>query len=276
LRRQLHRSGRKTTSGTKEWADRNVNCIEGCHNNCRYCYAKMNAKRFGRMTDKTWANMHIRKTAVLKTYRKTPGRIMFPSSHDIFEFPEFKEACFIVLRKLLESGNEVLVTTKPRLPVVRDIDTHFSTHREHLQFRFTITSVDDEVLAFWEPNASPFEERIECLRYAFSRNYKTSVSIEPFLDHNPKTLVKAVIPYSTESVWLGVMNYIPRNGIPLRDGVHYSEIRRNYETRHLGEIYEDLRSLPKVRFKDSIRNRLGLDENGERDGVEPRSSVPVG
>ncbi len=31
-------------TGTKEWADYNVNCINGCYNNCKYCYAKMIAK----------------------------------------------------------------------------------------------------------------------------------------------------------------------------------------------------------------------------------------
>jgi DNA repair photolyase len=40
--------GREITSGTKEWADHNVNCIRGCSNDCRYCYAKIMAKRFGR------------------------------------------------------------------------------------------------------------------------------------------------------------------------------------------------------------------------------------
>jgi len=32
--------GRKITSGTKEWADHNVNLIDGCSHDCRYCYAK--------------------------------------------------------------------------------------------------------------------------------------------------------------------------------------------------------------------------------------------
>jgi DNA repair photolyase len=35
------RKQRKITSGTREWADYNVNCVAGCYNNCRYCYAKV-------------------------------------------------------------------------------------------------------------------------------------------------------------------------------------------------------------------------------------------
>ena len=30
----------KPVSGTKEWADRNENCLDGCSHDCKYCYAK--------------------------------------------------------------------------------------------------------------------------------------------------------------------------------------------------------------------------------------------
>ena len=43
-----------TTSGTKEWRPNNENCIEGCSNDCRYCYAKKNAIRFGRRDPGSW------------------------------------------------------------------------------------------------------------------------------------------------------------------------------------------------------------------------------
>ena len=33
-----------TKTGTREWAEHNENCIKGCRNNCRYCYAKGNGK----------------------------------------------------------------------------------------------------------------------------------------------------------------------------------------------------------------------------------------
>ncbi len=85
---------REITSGTKEWADYNVNCIKGCFNNCRYCYAKMMAKRFGRCTEDTWGNMEINDTILNKNFKKYNGRVMFPSSHDIIDKPEIKEACF--------------------------------------------------------------------------------------------------------------------------------------------------------------------------------------
>lgn len=87
-------------------ATSNVNIISGCHHNCRYCYAKKMAIRFGRKTELTWKDMKINENKVIQSYKKRKGRIMFPSSHDIV--PVFKDEYFLVLKKLLDAGNSVL------------------------------------------------------------------------------------------------------------------------------------------------------------------------
>ena len=247
---------RKITSGTKEWADYNVNCFKGCYNNCRYCYAKMMAKRFGRATEETWKEMKIRYDIVNKKFRKYNGRVMFPSSHDIIDIPEVKAACLIVISRLLEAGNEVLITTKPRLSITKAIIKKFSLYKSQMQFRFTITSINEELLSFWEPNAPTFKERLQSLKYAFKKGFKTSASIEPFLDYEPVKLVNTLAPYVTESIWLGPMNYIPRNNILEEDIPQYKKIRRNYEISHLKDIFYDLENFPKFRFKDSMVIKL--------------------
>lgn len=249
---------KKITSGTKEWADININCANGCANDCRYCYAKMIAKRFKRCTEKTWKNMILRTDDVQKRYRKFNGRVMFPSSHDIVDIPEIKDACFTVLEKLLAVNNEVLVTTKPCLSVTKDIIEHFRIFQPQIQFRFTITSRDNELLSFWEPNAPLYEERLDSLILAYKEGFKTSVSVEPFLDEEPQRLIHEVAPYVTESIWIGPMNYIPRNNIPEEDQPMYDVMRDNVKISHLKEIYEDLRDFPKIMFKDSMRIKLGL------------------
>lgn len=248
---------REITSGTREWADHNVNCIKGCSNNCRYCYAKTIAKRFGRCKEGTWRDIEIRQDVVNGTFRKYPGRVMFPSSHDIVDESEAKDACFVVIRKLLEAGNEVLITTKPKPAIVREMTERFYPFKSQMQFRFTITSIDNRLLSFWEPNAPNFEARFESLKHAYRRQFRTSVSIEPFLDTRPRELVEAVSPYVTESIWIGPMNYIPRNGISEKDRLQYEDIRRKYGTAHLLLVYEDLKEFPKIRFKDSMKIRLG-------------------
>jgi DNA repair photolyase len=248
----------KRTSGTKEWADYNVNCFKGCHNNCRYCYAKMMAKRFGRSTDSSWKTMHVRKDIMNKTFRKFNGRVMFPSSHDIIDDPKVKQVCFNVIEKLVEANNEILITTKPSFNVTKEIMDRFEEFKEQIQFRFTITSNNDKLLAFWESNAPLYEERLKSLKYAFKNDFKTSVSMEPFLDYQPQELVRIISPFITESIWIGPMNYMARNNINKKDIAQFEETRKNYEIENLARIYEDLKNIPSIRFKDSMMIRLKL------------------
>ncbi|MBN2335278.1 hypothetical protein JXL21_06925, partial [Candidatus Bathyarchaeota archaeon] len=245
-------TSRHITSGTKEWADYNVNCVKGCSNDCRYCYAKMMGKRFGRCTEETWKNMKINEAAVKKNYPKFKGRVMFPSSHDIVDEPKIIDACFKVLTKLLQAENEVLVTSKPNLHVTEEIINQFSEYQDHLQFRFTITTNNDRLLSFWEPNAPRYEERKESLILAYKEGYKTSVSIEPFLDKDPINLITELEPYVTESIWVGPMNYIPRKNISEEDEPQYTRIRENIEAENLKKIYDELKDMEKIRFKDSL------------------------
>lgn len=248
----------KITFGTKEWADYNVNCIKGCYNDCRYCYARMMAKRFNRSSDSAWKNMLIRREILIKNFRKFPDRVMFPSTHDIFDIFPFKEACISVLWNLLRSGNVVLITTKPRFVIVREIIHQFDHYKKQIQFRFTLTSYDDYLLEFWEPNAPSFKERLMSLEYASEKGFKTSVSIEPFLDYDPAQLVEIIRPFTTESIWIGKMNYISRKNLCKREKLYYDRVRQNYTSSHLLGIYSKLRKCSRVRFKDSIRIKLQL------------------
>jgi DNA repair photolyase len=247
----------RITTGTREWADYNVNCIRGCYNNCRYCYAKIMAKRFGRTEYNNWHNMKINNNVLNRNFKKKSGRIMFPSTHDIIDISPYKEVCFIILKKLLESGNNLLITTKPRIRIIKEItEIYGKRFKDQIQFRFTITSFDDDLLKFWEPNAPRFEERLTSLKYAFENDFKTSVSIEPFLDDDPAKLVEYVSPFTTESIWIGRMNYIAKQSLDEDEKIFYNRVRKNYETSHLQQICKKLHNHPKIRFKDSIQIQL--------------------
>ena len=202
---------RKITQGTKEWASSNVNLYSGCSNNCKYCYAKKMAIRFERKTEENWSEMKLNIDAVTKGYRKRQGRIMFPTSHDITS--ESLYYCIMVLRKVLDAGNTVLVTTKPDLWCVYNIINQLMQYKPQIQFRFTITSITDYRLRFWEPNAPNFEERLQSLKLAFQRGFKTSISIEPFLDEDPIPLILKLNPFVSETIWIGKMNYIKATNI---------------------------------------------------------------
>ena len=247
---------RKITLGTKEWADSNVNCYYGCSNNCRYCYAKKMAIRFNRKTMDTWNVMKPNQKAIDKGYSKRKGRIMFPTSHDIT--PESLGGCLVVLKKLLDANNEVLITTKPNLNCVKHICNIFYKRKNLIQFRFTITSFDNELLSFWEPQAPSFEERLESLKHAFKLGYKTSISIEPFLDKNPFLLVYKLIPFVTESIWIGKMNYISTKNIGSNEFSFFENILKNNKKKNLIKIIERKNEIKKVniQIKDSIINSI--------------------
>jgi DNA repair photolyase len=222
----------------------------------------MMARRFGRSSPSSWKDMKIRKEVLTKRMHKIPGRIMFPSTHDIVETSPFKEACFTALENLLRSGNAVLITSKPRFEVIREIAEKFDDFKNQIQFRFTITSTSDDLLRFWEPNAPLFQERFSSLEFALSKSFRTSVSIEPFLDYDPIPLIKKLVPFVTESVWLGRMNYIASKNLSNEEMGYYQRVRKNYETHHLIEIVKSLECYPKIRLKDSIRNQIS-QANGQ-------------
>lgn len=234
------------TSGTKEWAKRNVNCVNGCVNNCGYCYAAQMAVRFKRKTRDTWKNMTIRRSAVLKRYHKVDGTIMFPTSHDLVPGEQGNNtfgACMWVLGKMLRAGNDVLIVTKPRLEAVRYMCEHFSHYKQQIVFRFTITSMNDDVLKEWEPGAPSFVERVAALEHAFDAGFKTSISCEPALCSvdDIATMIGLLQYNITDSFWIGTMNH-----------------KRGPVQLDPREIYERFHDNPLVRFKDSITNALQL------------------
>ncbi len=243
----------KITLGTKEWADSNVNIYYGCSNNCRYCYAKKMALRFKRKTEDTWKIMEPNIQQINKGYGKRKGRVMFPTSHDITE--ETLDQCVFVIKKLLTAGNEALITSKPHPQCIKTICETFTSFKKFIQFRFTITSYQNDLLKFWEPGAPSFEDRLNALQIAFNNGFKTSISIEPFLDKNPFQLVEKLQSYVTESIWIGKMNYIRSQGILSNERPYYNAIKEINTKMNLISILEKAREQGEnIRIKDSIIN----------------------
>ena len=257
----------KITSGTKEWADTNVNCYFGCSNDCRYCYAKKMAIRFKRKTEKNWKVMIPNEKVIAKNYKKRHGRVMFPSSHDIT--PKSLDNCIIVLKRLLKAGNEVLITTKPNYSCIKKICDSFTEYISLIQFRFTITSLNNELLKFWESNAPSYEERFKSLKYAYQAGFKTSVSIEPFLDKDPIPLIKQLSPFITESIWIGKMNYINRNHLKTNETKFYKRIRKNHKIENIIQIISEINKITdhKINLKDSITLLLSKYSREKKDNL---------
>jgi hypothetical protein len=257
-----------TVSGTKEWSVASVNAYLGCEHGCEYCFARANALRFKRITDPSAWRTPVLNRKLAKECKLYPGTVMFPSTHDIT--PATLQVAYEVLYNLLEAGNRVLIVTKPHFACVRVLCDALTEYREQILWRFTIGCLDGEIVKLWEPYAPHPFERLRSLDYAHRNGYQTSVSMEPML--NPKHIVQdfeVLEPYVTDSIWLGKMNHIRQRvavqqldqGVVVRPGVPEAEIARIESCQTDADIrflYEQLKDRPKVKWKESIKQVVGL------------------
>jgi DNA repair photolyase len=222
------------------------------------------AIRFKRLTAEQWPLERVRQKDVERRRKLYAGRVMFPSAHDIT--PGNFEACLTVLNKLTGAGNQVLIVSKPRFDIIREICRQFDEDKDKIMFRFTIGSPNNEILRFWEPGAPSFEERLDSLAYAFEAGYQTSVSIEPMLDYEGVIeLILAVDPLVTNAIWLGKMNHIKKNLVidsaELEAAVRWIENGQTEE--RIRVLYDVLKDNPKIKWKSCMKSVIGLPLNQE-------------
>jgi len=245
-------------SGTKEWSKHSVNCISGCAHNCRYCYARSMAHRFGRISSHNeWVNMQVRPIEVNRPRHKLDGRVMCPTTHDIT--PETLAPCKVVLKKLLVAGNDVLIVSKPHLTCIEAICRAFKQYSKQILFRFTIGARNNDLLSYWEPGAPPYEERLACLRLAYEEGYATSVSCEPLLDVKDVVgLCKDLAQYVTDSIWIGKMNKVDTRVVPNTADIQKERIKKYQTKEYVFWVYEQLKNNPLIKWKESYKEVLGI------------------
>ena len=245
-------------TGTKEWAERNINCLSGCSHDCWYCYGKQMAILYKRKTPSTWKN---EEPVGIKSAGGKPCRIMFPTTHDIT--PDTLHICIEQIRKILAGGHEVLIVSKPHLDCIGAICDGFKEQKDKILFRFTIGSAFSETLKFWEPGAPSFEERIKALQLAHRLGFKTSISCEPMLDGNIEAVVKAVEPYVTDAIWLGKMNQVKSrlsfNKAPADVVLAAEALVKEQSDANIKALYQRLKDNPKIKWKESIKKVVGIE-----------------
>jgi DNA repair photolyase len=241
-------------TGTREWAEKTINCVNGCKHDCRYCYARWYAvDRYARMSMDEWKDMKVRDKDVRKGYKKYDGVVMFPSTHDIT--PEVTGPCLLVLEKLLNHGNEVLLVSKPHIEVIKEIVSRFAWATDQLRFRFTIGAVSDDVLGYWEPGAPKFMERRSALKIAHFAGFKTSISAEPLLDPaDVKRLFDLLSPFVNWEFWIGKLNKA-ESRVKLDDGdrTMLDKLLAWQTDERVMEIYDTFKNESLIRWKDSYK-----------------------
>lgn len=260
---------KKKKTGVFEWADESVNIQVGCEHDCRYCYARHRAvQRFGYCpSNEAWKKPIVNLDKVNRGYKVNRGTVMFPSTHDITPLNLSEYLC--VLRKLLDSGNQVLIVSKPHFSCIQVIVEAYEEYRDQIMFRFTIGSLLDDILKFWEPGAPLSDERIRCLRYAYKKGYRTSVSCEPYIDPYVLYTYIACADYITDSFWVGKMRALASRA--LLDGATDDERKRFvdvFETinsdGYVRYIHSALKDQPLVKWKDSIKEVIDTLKDDQR------------
>ena len=267
----------------QDWVYETVSCCNGCSNDCIYCFAKGEAvHRFERLNIHDWKKDQLRLHDVKEKYDRFDDPVMFPGTHDIT--PGNFNTYFEVLKNLLKAGNRVLIVSKPRLELITKTCEDLKEYQKNMLFRFTIGSMNDEILSFWEPNAPSYNERKQSLEYAFNAGYRTSVSIEPMLDsEHIEELVNDLSPYVNHSIWIGTMQHFwymdtdessaknEKGKKRARENTKYygeataqtiraeiEKIKQGQSVESLKQIYDKLKGNTLVKWKWHIRKALDL------------------
>lgn len=251
----------KEIFGTKEWAAHSANVTIGCSHNCTYCYSRDAYKKYDK-SGISWEVERVDEKALNKKWTKKEGTIMFPTKHDI-TIHNLSD-CVTVLTNILNAGNTVLIVSKPDPIVVRELIDHLEPYKDNILFRFTIGSINDDILSFWEPGAPTFEERFESLRIAYNAGFETSVSMEPLLDNTPEEtliLVNALKPYVTNSIWIGKMNRPEERLDTITPFIE--EYLSNQDDANILVIYNVFKNDEKIKWKESIKKVVGLEVPSE-------------
>lgn len=263
-------------SGTKEWAENSVNCVTGCAHGCRYCYARERAVRYRQVDNPAaWTIERVRRHDVVKTRKLLPGRVMFPTTHDLT--PGVALDAIAVLVNLLAAGNHVLVVSKPHRVVIEQLifelsQRHPIGHRNQVVFRFTVGTLDPEVAAYWEPFAPTPDERLQCARIVRDAGYPVGFSMEPALEP-PDRLIPAartLLELATDVVWIGKLNSARARWLPAgteQDEPMMARLEAGQTNAAVREVYDALAAEPRIRWKESYKKVLGLDlqqEAGEK------------
>jgi len=248
----------KKKTGVYEWAAASVNCSICCKNDCAYCYGRRISLNNGFISNnEEWKTLNIEKRNIKKEKTLYNGTVMFPSMHDIHE--ENLDLCLDVLNNLLSAGNKVLITSKPKFPCIEKICSIFQDYKENILFRFSIGTLDEQIIHLWEPGASTVYERLRCLNYCFERGFNTSVSMEPMLDSTSVIGDFFLLEkYVTDSIWIGLMNKIDQRVINI-PADEIQRIKDGQSSAIIENIYTSLKDQPKVKWKDSIRELLNLE-----------------
>ena len=246
-----------------------ASCVTGCFLNCRCCRRDLRYRRVAapppdantsEPRDVRGFRGYVERAS--QTRRRPTAKVIFPCRHEIR--PGNLQACGEALDQLLWAECQVVVCTRASWSCVAVLCNAFRRKAHLLTFRIRIGSIDDDVLAFWEPGTPCAEERIEALKYARAAGFETSVGIDPVLDTSIagiRRVIEAVSPHVSDSIWLetrhNMLGVLERNG--WGDPETYGrahEVVAFLRSLRWEEVRRLTRQYPGVRASDAFEARV--------------------
>jgi DNA repair photolyase len=184
-----------------------LNPYTGCEHACTYCYATF-MKRFSGHREPWGRFVDIKLNAPLVLQRQLrhaeKGPVLLSSVTDPYQPIEKKH---MITRKCLEvlAFYQFPVDILTKSPLVgRDID--IIAQCKDAEVGFSITTDNERVRKIFEPQAPPFQARIEALKKLKRAGIKTYVFIGPILPMNIDKLSRAIEPFA-DSILIDRLNY---------------------------------------------------------------------
>lgn len=168
----------------REYSDLALNLFMGCIHGCKYCYAPSCLQKKREDYHKSFKPRKdvinlLQKDLIEMNKTKDKRRILMSFISD-----PYQGSCIdnMVTKQAIELFRaydiRFQILTKGGMKAVRD----FYLYKKGDAFATTLTFLDNEKSAYYEPKASSPEDRIKALKYAKRYGIETWVSFEPVID----------------------------------------------------------------------------------------------
>ena len=171
------------------WA---ANYVIGCSHGCVFCYVdsiiKRSWKLYGEEVKKEWGRYLLIPENLEEAIKATPWKrwsgkeVLLSSMHDPY-LPEIREYTRMILELALPKGVRFCIQTRSTL-VLRDFDI-LEQYKGQVRIQVSLPTIDDKFAKLIEPNVPLPKARLEVLKRAKERGFRTGVIIAPIFPPDP-------------------------------------------------------------------------------------------
>jgi DNA repair photolyase len=201
----------------REYASLAANVYSGCDHRCVYCYAPLALRRspvsFTQSAERPGFLAKLKKEAARYQAAGVAGRVLLCFTTDPYQRLDEKAG---ITRRAIETlhahGLAVEVLTKGGTRALRDLDLFTPADA----FATTLTLLDPERSARWEPGAAGPINRIAAIREFHRAGVPTWVSLEPVIDPDQALAIICETAPVVDVFKVGKLNYAGRLPTELR------------------------------------------------------------